>query len=196
MSLYSRRRALMSAASSGPTPPPPEWDSVWDFSDGLPTVAGWTRTTSGGTCSLVTNGLNLRKNSYEKDIDISNGVIEAKFIINNERSTMAENRAWLRIGNASNAIYVVFKTYNTHHIRLYDNSLVQNGTDLGTFTLGDEYTLKLTINGSVGVVEVNGVVVKDDVNTASILSKGPLKFGSDGQYGGSTWQYVKYKKVS
>ncbi len=196
MSLYSRRRALLSMASAGPTPPPSEWDSVWEYTDGMPTVAGWERTTSGGTCSLVTNGLNLRKNSFGKDAPITNGVIEAKFTINNERSTMSENRAWLRIGNTSNAIYVVFKTYNGHHIRLYDNSSIQSGTDLGTFTLGGEYTLKLTINGSVGVVEVNGVVVKDDVNTASILSKGPLKFGSDGQYGGSTWQYVKYKKVS
>ena len=190
-----RRRGIISA--QGETPPPSEWDSVWEYSDGLPTVADWERTTSGGTCSLVSNGLNLRKNSFEKDVAISKGVIEAKFIINNERATMAENRAWLRIGNDSHAIYVMFKTYSSqHHIRLYNNSSIQNGTDLGSFTLGGEYTVKLTINGSTGIVEINGTVVKDDIDTTTVLSKGPLKFGSDGSYGGSTWQYVKYKKIA
>ena len=192
--MMARRRAIIAAQEATPVD---TWDSVWDYSEGLPTVDSWERTTSGNTCSLGSTGLNIRKNSFEKTVVITEGIIEAKFTINNERDTMAETRAWLRIGDSSNAIYVIFTTYNSsHHIRLYNSSSRQNGTDLGTFTLGSEYIVQLTINGSVGSVSINGTVVKSDVDTAGMVNKGTLKFGSDGQYGGSTWQYVKYKNTA
>lgn len=193
MNLLARRHALMAMANISPAE---SWDSVWDFSEGLPTVELWTRSTTGGTHSMTANGLQLRKNSYVKDVSISKGTIEATVLIENERATMAELRAWLRIGNASNAVCIVFKTYNSqHHIRLFDvaENNLQNGTDLGTFTMGGEYTIRLNINGSVGSVEINGTVVKDNINTASITNKGTLMFGSDSSYGGSIWKSVKYR---
>ena len=110
---------------------------------------------------------------------------------------MNRNRALLRIGNGSKAVYVVFTRYNSNLIVLYDDSNVQSSstTQLGTFTWGGEYVVRLSINGAVGSVEINGVTVKDDVDTSSIYAKGALLFGNNQQYGVSVWQYVKYKSL-
>lgn len=199
MNLYSRRRALLRMASAGPTPPPSEWDSVWEHTDGLPTVAGWTRNKTGGTCSETANGLNLINNTFSKDIEISQGVVEAKFIVKDARTTSNVRRGLLRIGNSTNAVYVVFNSYpqGTHRIRIYDNSTLTNATVIGTFTLGSTYTVRIEINGSTGSVYINDVLALDNINTASMKNKGKLYFGDDEQYGGGEyWQYVKYKKIS
>lgn len=188
--LMWRRRALMAAG----VPVPSEWDSKWIFTSGVPTVAGWTRATTGGTHTMTSTGLRLIGNRYTWDSEITNGIIEARFQITNERSNMSENRAILRIGNASNAVTVCFKSYSgTHKIRLWNRTSADDGTSIGTFTLGDWYTVRLTINGSIGTVTINDVLVADNVNTAGMVSLGVPMFGGQTSYGGSVWEYVKIK---
>ena len=186
----------MQVASAGPTPPPSEWDSVWEYSDGLPTVEGWTRDKTGGTCSVTTDGLNLINNTFSKTLEITSGVIEAKLIVKDARSSSAVTRGRLRIGNSSNAIYVVFKSYpaGTHKIRLNDNSNINNATVIGSFELGGEYVVRIEINGSTGSVYINGTLAADNINTSTMYGKGTLYFGDNEQYGGGEyWEYVKYK---
>jgi hypothetical protein len=191
--MLNRRRALMAVAGGSPS----EWDSVWEHTDGLPTVAGWTRNTTGGTCSETANGLNLINNTFSKDIEISQGVVEAKFIVKDARATSNVKRGLLRIGNSNNAIYVVFDSYSGHNIRIYNNSNLHNSTAIGTFTLGSTYTVRIEINGSTGSVYINDVLAQDNINTASMQGKGTLYFGDNEQYGGGEyWQYVKYKKIA
>lgn len=194
--LMRRRRALM-VASSAPTPS--EWDSVWEYTDGLPTVEGWTRDTTGGTCSLTTSGLTLINNTFSRDIAITDGVIEAKFVVRNERTTSNVKRGLLRIGDSTNSIYVVFVTYpqGSHKIRLRNASSWTDGTQIGTFVLGGEYVVRIDISGSTGAVYINNELVKDNINTTSMTAPGTLLFGDNEQYGGGEyWQYVKYKKRS
>ena len=41
--MMARRRAIIAAQEATPVD---TWDSVWDYSEGLPTVDSWERTTS------------------------------------------------------------------------------------------------------------------------------------------------------
>ena len=192
-----RRRGIISA--QGETPPPSEWDSVWTYEDGLPTVAGWTRDKTGGTCSIVTQGLSLINNTFSLPTEIAKGVVEAKFVVRNERVSSNVRRGILRIGNATNSIYVVLRSYpaGTHKIRIWDTQNINNATEIGTFALGSEYVIRIEINGSVGAVYVNGDLAKDNIDTTSMYSPGTLLFGDNEQYGGGEyWQYVKYKKIA
>lgn len=189
--LLIRRRELLLPSSA-----PSEWDYEWHFTDGLPSNDGWTKS-GADTPTMTAAGLETARTYYTRELPITKGVIEAKFAIKNTRTSMNRNRALLRIGNSSKAVYVVFTRYNSNLIVLYDDSNLQssNPTQIGTFTWGGEYTVRLSINGAVGSVEINGVTVKDDVDTSSIYAKGALLFGNNQQYGVSVWQYVKYKSL-
>lgn len=191
--LMRRREMVMPGGASS------EWDSDWEYTNGAPTVEGWVQSGSGNVAMTAT-GYRVRGPQFNKDVPISNGVLEAKFQVINERDSLNGPRARLRIGNSTNAIMVIFNTYQSRNsIYLNDYSAnfgaydIVKGTMLGSFTLGSEYTVKMTIDGAVGIVEVNGVVLKDDINTAKMFNKGNLYFMSGDQYFGSIWQYVKYK---
>lgn len=172
------------------------WDSEWVFTDGTPDAAGWTRETTGGTHTMTASGLKLVKNTYSKNVSVTHGIVEARFQIANERTSTSDTRAYLRIGDGANAVAVVFRNYGSSKIRLCDNSNVNNGTVIGTWEFGGEYVVRLTIDGAVGAVEVNGVTLKDDVSTASMYDKGTLRFGHPDSYGSALWQYVKYRTNS
>ena len=198
--LLRRRELILPSAS------PSEWDDVWEYTDGAPTVDGWVQSGSGSGASVST-GYRTRGVTYDKaDVLTTSGVLEAHFQIINERSTMVGVRAGLRIGNASNAVVVLFNSYSSAHniyLPTHKNSGWaaasdnRNGTQIGTFTLGGWYKVKLTIDGSVGTVEINDEVVADNIDTAGLYLKGGLRFsGSSSSYFGSIWQYVKYKDNS
>lgn len=173
---------------------PPEWDSEWVYTDGFPTVKGWELTTTGGTNSMTSTGLKLIGNRYIWSSGATNGIIEAKFQIASASSSMTLTRAVLRIGDSANAVSVIFRSYSgSHRIRLYDNSTQQSGTNLGAFTLGSWYVVRLEINGSTGKVIINGDVAAENVDTARMYSKGVPQFGAYDSYGGSVWEYVKMK---
>lgn len=191
--LLIRRRMLVPSATS-------EWDDIWEYTDGAPTVDGWVKSGS-GSGSLVSTGYRARGIDFSKDVTATSGVIEAYFQIINERTDMNANRARLRIGNASNSIMVIFSSYSKNHgIYLhnysssYTDSSIRNGTKLGTFTLGDWYKVRITLDGSTGSVEINDEVAASNINTAAMYAKGGMYFcGSSSTYLGSIWQYVKYK---
>lgn len=103
--------------SSSPTPPS-EWDYEWYYTDGLP-GSDWAKNGS-DTPSLISTGLQVNRTYYTKAVEITNGVIEGKLTIPSYRTTTNSSRALLRIGNATNSVYVVFNKYNTNRIVLYD----------------------------------------------------------------------------
>ena len=199
--LLMRRRELILPSAS-----PSEWDDVWEYTDGAPTVDGWVKSGS-GSGAAVSTGYRTRGLTFDKaDVLTTSGVLEAYFQIINERNTMTGIRAGLRIGNASNAVVVLFNSKGTDHrifLPTYNKSSWTdaysnvNGTELGAITLGGWYKVRLTIDGSVGTVEINDEVVASDINTAGIYLKGGLRFyGSSNQYFGAIWRYVKYKDNS
>lgn len=196
--LLTRRREMILAASA-----PSEWDSEWKFANGAPTVKGWVRGGSSGNEAMTATGYRIRGYYYSQDVTTTNGIIEAKFQIINERSSLTACRAMLRIGDANNAVVVAFATYSSSigiYLNDYSSSIggsnLVKGTKIGDFQLGGEYTLKLTIDGAVGSAELNGVMLKDDINTAAMYNKGGVFFrGSGDQYEGSIWQYVRFKSL-
>ena len=190
-----RREMVMPGGASS------EWDSDWEYTNGAPTVEGWVQS-GDGSVAMRTTGYYVRGPLFDKDVSVSHGILEAKFQVVNERTNLAGQRARLRIGNSDNAINLLFNGYNSRY-RIYLNnysadlnaSTVEKGTLLGTFELGGEYEVKITIDGSVGSVEVNGVVLKDNIDTAKMYNRGGMLFGGGSSYYGSIWQYVKYKSL-
>lgn len=196
--LLTRRREMILAAKA-----PSEWDSEWKFANGAPTVKGWVRGGSSGNEAMTATGYQIRGYYYTQDVTTTKGIIEAKLKIINERSNLTASRALLRIGDANNSILVIFANYSSTigiYLNDYSSSLgggnVVKGTKIGDFQLGGEYTVKITIDGAVGSVEINGVLVKDNINTSTMYNKGGVLFrGSDSQYYGSIWQYVRFKSL-
>ena len=195
--LLLRRRAMMLAST---TPAPSEWDSVWEYTDGLPTTKGWIETApSSSSIVLVTDGYRIRGRSYKKDtVEITHGIIEAKFTVENASVTTKNNRASLRIGNASNSVYVNFRNFNslTHKILLNDGASADEGTEIGAFSFSEPYILRIEINGPSANVLINGIAVATNVNTSAMSSKGPLYFGNGYGNAGAIWEYVKYKNLN
>ena len=191
--LMRRREMIMPGVT------PSEWDSDWEYTNGAPTVEGWVQS-GDGSVTMRATGYYVRGPLFDKEVSVSHGILEAKFQVVNERTNLAGQRARLRIGNSDNAINLLFNGYSSRY-RIYLNnysadlnaSTVEKGTLLGIFELGGEYTVKITIDGSVGAVEVNGVMLKDNIDTAKMYNKGGMQFGGGSSYYGSTWQYVKYK---
>ena len=107
--MINRRRALMSIASG-----PSEWDYVWTYTDGKP-ANGWTKTTTGGTDTITTAGLNLVGNRYEWQTGITDGVIEARLKTNTDHAAANLTRAIFRIGDSSNSVTIIFQSYNSNH---------------------------------------------------------------------------------
>lgn len=184
-----RRREMILANAT-----PSEWDYEWYYTDGLPTNDGWTKT-GADTPSMTSTGLQVSRSYFTKNVAITNGVIEAKFVIPSYRTSMNSNRALLRIGDATNCIYVLFYRYNAQKIVLYDASNLSSSdpTSIGSFSWGGEYVVRININGATGSVEINDVTVKDNIDTTTMYSPGTLLWGNNAQYGRSVWQYVKYK---
>lgn len=188
--LMTRRRELTPAASE-----PREWDSVWEFTDGSPTTKEWTQ--NGTPQTMTSSGLPLRACYYTKDLAITNGVIEGKFVISEMRTAMNTARAWMRIGNSANCVYVTFYRYKDRVATVvYKQELLTSPAILGfTWEWNGEYVVRLTINGAVGKLEINGVTILNDIDTSLGENKGTLMFGNRDVYGESVWQYVKYKNL-
>lgn len=194
--LILRRRQLMQMAASTP-PTPSEWDYEWYYTDGLPSSDdGWVKNGS-GTPSLQSTGVRIEQAYYTKDVAITNGVIEAKFVIDNYRTTQAANRAMLRIGDSTNCIYFVMRYYSGRKTFLWTASNINNSQNIGyAWAFSGEYVVRLTISGATAKVEINGETIINNFDTTSTYNKGTLLFGANQQYGRSTWQYVKYKAVT
>ena len=188
--LMTRRRELTPAASE-----PGEWDSVWEFTDGSPATKGWTQ--NGTPRTMTASGLPVRNCYFTKDLAITNGVIEAKFVISNYRPEMNSSRAWMRIGDTANCVYVTFYRYSNRVATVVYNQNLANSPKIAGFTWewDGEYVVRLTINGAVGKLEINGVTILNDIDTSLGENKGALMFGNRDAYGESVWQYVKYKNL-
>lgn len=169
------------------------WDSVWTYTDGLPTVDEWVDSGT-GTATDVSTGLKLLNKTYSKSTEITNGTVEAHLQIVNERTTMSGVKAALRIGDTTNSVYILFHLTSSQarNITLQQNTTASRGTVIGSWDFGGEYTVKITLNNGVGTVEVNDVVLINNFDATTTYDKGPLLFGNINTYGSSIWQYVKY----
>lgn len=185
--LIRRREMILPSAA------PSEWDYEWYYTDGIPSADdGWTKI-GADTPTITASGMKVNRSYFDKDVEITHGVIEAKFTASSFRTTSNANRALLRIGDADNSIYVVFRRYSGNNIRLWTASNINNGQIIGSFTFGSTYIVRITINGAVGTVEVNDEVIADEIDTTAMHNRGAIRFGNSEQYGQSVWEYVKYK---
>lgn len=188
--LIRRREMILPSAA------PSEWDYEWYYTDGIPSADdGWTKI-GADTPTITASGMKVNRSYFDKDVEITHGVIEAKFTASSFRTTSNTTRALLRIGDADNSIYVVFRRYSGNNIRLWTASSINNGQIIGSFTFGSPYIVRITINGAVGTVEVNDEVIADEIDTTAMHNRGAIRFGCNEQYGQSVWEYVKYKSLA
>lgn len=185
--LIRRREMILPSAA------PSEWDYEWYYTDGIPSADdGWTKS-GADTPTITASGMQVNRSYFDKDVEITNGVIEAKFTVSSFRTTSNATRVLLRIGDADNSIYVVFRRYSGNNIRLWTASNINNSQIIGSFSFGSTYIVRITINGALGTVEVNDEVIADNIDTTAMYNRGAIRFGNSEQYGQSVWEYVKYK---
>ena len=179
-----------------------EWDFEWHYTDGTtPAQVGWTKTTIGTPIeSMQSDGLLLRGCYYNKEQQILNGVMEAKFSLQNGDLSKNRARIHLRIGSsASDCLYVECRSYtsgNTKRIDIVDNSVVASRTIIGSWTAMTDIVLRLTIRNGIGTVEKDGSVLRTNIDTRTMHDGGLLRCGNMTDVEGNVGcilKYIKYK---
>lgn len=156
--------------------PSPEWDVEWDYTQGLPSENGWTKSVT-GTASETLNddSVSLYANKSSASISLSKssnaiGVFEVKFKLTqnncNFQMTLATDtntNTWLRIR----------AQYSSNYKGIY----LANGSDgsIGNMTkllnltstnYNKWHTVRLVLNGSTGDVYIDDNKVTNGVTTA------------------------------
>ena len=185
--LLLRRREIIAAQHISI----PEWDYMWDYTQGVPTVGGWTLSKSGTTStSMVSDGCKMTANNssninYNMDsASTSKGVYEVQFYIptNGKKSVGQGN---FRFGNSSTCVFVVFYVTSggVREIRKWNKSGMASGTKIGSFSFDTVYTLRITLDGTADI-ELNGTALATGT-AADAYYKGSPRFGIQNAGGSS-----------
>lgn len=167
-----------------------DWDYVWRYGDGLPSVSDWEWVTSGGSGqvrTIVDDGMKLTaKNgttaTYKMIYAASEiaegggGVVESEFYIPSEfavgKFVNCRFMAFL-IGNGESGVRVEFSHKNGDNTDVLKIRLIQAGVDaysgtlLGSWSYDTSYVLRLELDGSTGKVFLNGTLSLDNIDIAT-----------------------------
>lgn len=146
---------------------------TWAYTDGMPTVKGFTQFGSDGSESMTSSGLQItvsgsnKYRGYKYTNTDPTGYFEATF-----RLTTNQSKAYLAFGDGTDAI-VVIAQYSTNYkgLYLYDGP-ISSATKLMTISTGTDYTIKLTMSNGYADVYVNGSQVASDVDVSTITYSG------------------------
>lgn len=190
-----RREMIPTSGGSGET-----WDYEWDYTNGISmTNDVWTLASSGsGNCELKQNGqllasaVNGYRNVRNANFNIPIGVMEVVFYTTGIYAGAGNANTRICLGNGTKGIQISTSTGSFH---LYDNNSPGNGTSLGVSVVANQlYTVRLTLNGNLGKVEIDGVTVADSVNINNILYSSNTAIWSQNADWWSTYvQSVKLK---
>ena len=148
-----------------------EWDVDWSYTDGLPTVKGFTLIENdNATASLGNDGLELTITNKDNKIGWdypTNGtkrVFECEFVLkqnNNVTVCLSED------GTNGVAIRAQYSS-NYKGIYLIDAGTIGSMTKLKTITnVNGQYKIKLVVDNGVGAVYIDDVLVADNVDTSA-----------------------------
>ena len=173
VSLMQRRREMMQTTGASPLP---EWDYEWDWSDGIMSNNGWTKTYNGTVYEEVqTSDQRVRTGARRTDnwikltrtsLNTSTGVLQVHHVITGSNNWFVE----LTLGNGTGGIRVRFQFTSSYQgIYLVDSSNIANMTKLTSLAGGTEHTTKLLLNGSYADVYDNNVMLVSNVSISSIV---------------------------
>ena len=148
-----------------------EWDVDWSYTDGLPTVKGFTLNESdNATASLGNDGLELtitnknNKIGWDYPTNGTKRVFECEFVLkqnNNVVVCLSED------GTNGVAIRAQYSA-NYKGIYLMDAGAIGSMTKLKTITnVNERYKIKLVVDNGVGAVYIDDVLVADNVDTSA-----------------------------
>ena len=146
---------------------------TWAYTDGMPTVKGFTQYGSDGSESMTSSGLQItvsgsnKYRGYKYPNTDPTGYFEATF-----RLTTSQSKAYLGFGDGTNAI-VVIAQYSSNYkgLYLYDGPMA-SATKLMTIATGTDYTVKVTMSNGYADVYVNGSQVASAVDVSTITYSG------------------------
>ena len=167
--ILTRRRELILASGSQP-----EWDIDWDYTMGLPTANGWTRTDSSGSNASQTlrdNDVRIYvKNSsynliYSAGTNNSVGAIEVDFAHTNNYGVLL-----LFFGDGESSALGIRAQYNANYkgIYLFDSSGVATMTKIQSISQNTYYKVRLVTDGTYGYVYVNDSLKANQVDLSTI----------------------------
>lgn len=168
--LLSRRREMMKQAGG----PLPEWDVVWEYTDGLPGDNGWTKTTAGTIYETIQdNGLEVSSKgsnnnvTYEYPASMSRGVFEVKFHTNS--SSQFHFVVGIKASETSGVGIRAQYSTNNKGIYLPDGSTLAESTKLANFALNTDYTVRFELDNGYADIYVNNDLVASAVDISTVL---------------------------
>ena len=207
MGYLLRRRAFMT------TPLDESWNYEWEYTAGLLENNGWTKTTLGTTTSTMTSAgqrLTSSINSYVRlehpsfaVVDV--GVLEVVASVvyasggNNDTGRGSQNMR-LSISNGENGIQVYVNGDTSSNsigigLKLMDNNDPRLGTFLAPFESGSEHTIRLELNHNTGAVWLDRVLIRDNIDTSTILYCPASRIWSQNQVGNGSETIIKSVKI-
>lgn len=156
------------------------WDHEWSFEDGLLENNGWTKVINGNaSASLISTGLKMMSNGYaayicyeKKDAKKQIGVMEAVFSIH-LGGAAAGGHARFCFSNGTKGIQldavVSTNAPDTLDFYILDADDIKDRTLLAPFVSDQEYTARCVLDGNVGRIYIDGVLLADNVDISTVL---------------------------
>ena len=191
MDMMTRRRAMMGAAAGEL----PEWDFVWEYTDGLPEDNGFIVTKTGtstvtlesGSVRLTAKGGTDSHVTIDYPHDFPKGVLEADITTGNTTN-------WYSYFSLSNGVsnIAVRPQYTSSYKKIYlpNADARADMLELMGCNSGTSYKIRVVLNGGYGDVYINDVLRASSVDISTIKKQNTLTglvF-----YAGSTGTYYMY----
>lgn len=139
---------------------PIEWDYEWSYSDGLPENNGMTKTTSGtSTITMTSDGLKVSNatNSFVRytfpTSTMTTGIIECTFVGLFDATALTSQNLRVCASNGTNGGQALVCQ---NAFRMYNSHTAPYGATIADYSNGNEYTVRIVLNGSTFDVYVNG----------------------------------------
>lgn len=173
-----------------------DWDYEWDYTQGLLSSNGFTKTISGTEAAealqedgvLISSafGSYIRFDAVQPTMSV--GVGEYLVVLNESNATGAQNLR-LCLSNGTNGVQVYV---NSSRWRIMNRDNPSAGTIIANAVNGETYRVRLELGETASDVYINGTKVAENVpNSSTIYCPANRLFQ---QNGGSTLvQSVKYK---
>ena len=184
MDMMTRRRAMMGAVSG----PLPEWDYVWEYTDGLPDDNGWNKTATGdGGASLITAGLKITGTSsarlYYLNADrfnVDTGVLEVVAKIVGTQS----GQLIVSLGNGNGDAVQIRGQYSTGNKGIWACTAgsISGMTKLVSISSNTLYTIRLEKEPTTSRIYING--------TLRYTGTAANKYGGDALNTSFGWWYA------